>query len=372
MSTFSRYLEKQTLEDLDRKMVFLGGPRQVGKTTMAKSLLSGKSGYLNWDQPGHREQMLKGELPISNLLVFDELHKYRKWRGWIKGLFDTRSEGQRILVTGSARLDLYRYGGESLQGRYHFLRLHPLSVAELKIKTFKEFSDLLKLGGFPEPYFSGSEQESKRWTREYRTRLLQEDILSVEQVKDIGTMEMLVMRLPELVGSPLSINGLREDLQLNHKTADRWISILERMYAIFRIAPFGPARIRAVKKEQKHYQFDWTLVKTEGERFENLVACHLLKWVHFVQDTEGRDVELRFYRDAFKREVDFVLLEDGKPFQCIECKTSDRKPAEGLSYFKKNFPACDAVQLVAADFKPFVTPAGLKIMPTVPFLQGLI
>jgi hypothetical protein len=372
LSNAIRYLASQVVNDLERKMVFLGGPRQVGKTTLAKSLMKNSVGYLNWDVAAHREKILRNDLPETDLWVFDELHKYRKWRGWIKGLYDNKETGKKILVTGSARLDYYRFGGDSLQGRYHFLRLHPLSVAELGIKKTKELKDLLFLGGFPEPYFGGSEIQAKRWSREYRTRLIQDDILSLEQVKDIGTLELLILRLPDLVGSPLSLNALKEDLQVNHKTIDHWISALERMYAIFRLLPFGAPRLRAVKKEQKHYHYDWSLVKNEGMRFENMIACHLLKWVHFMEDSEGRNMELRFFRDAYGHEVDFILMEDNHPIKSIECKLSDTKISPSLSYFKDRFPNCEAVQIVGSDFEPTVSPSGIKVIPAIQFLANLI
>ena len=231
-------------------MVFVAGPRQVGKTTLAKRLTAAKAGYLNWDVAEHRERILRRELPAAKLWVFDELHKYRSWRNYLKGLFDNRRAGQQILVTGSARLDFYRFGGDSLQGRYHLLRLHPLSVAELSLTTPADFLDLLKLGGFPEPYFTGSETEARRWSREHRTLLIREEVATLERVQDLGNLELLMLRLPELVGSPLSINAVREDLQVTHKTVANWLQILERLYAIYRLSPFGAPRIRAVKKEQ--------------------------------------------------------------------------------------------------------------------------
>ncbi len=230
----TRYLAPQTQHDLLRKMVFVGGPRQVGKTTMAKSFLTGKNGYLNWDVPEQRERILKRELPVAPLWVFDEIHKYRMWRNYLKGLYDSKPAHQQILVTGSARLDYYRFSGDSLQGRYHYLRMHPLSLAELASKTQTDLMDLLKLGGFPEPYFSSSAVEAKRWSREYRTRLIREDMVQLERVHDLGNIELLAMRLPDLVGSPLSINALREDLQVSHKAVASWLQILERLYAIFR------------------------------------------------------------------------------------------------------------------------------------------
>lgn len=277
-----------------------------------------------------------------------------------------------MLVTGSARLDYYRFGGDSLQGRYHYLRLHPLSYAELTLKTFSELESLMTLGGFPEPYFSGSAKNAKRWSREYRTRLVREDIVSLEREQDIGTLELLMLRLPDLVGSPLSINALREDLQVSHKTIGNWLEILERTYAIFRIPPFGAPKLRAVKKERKHYHLDWTLVTEPGLRFENLIACHLLKWVNYLEDTEGRDIELRYFRDIDKREVDFVILENRRPIQFIECKLGDGEVSSGLRYLKARFPSCEAWQITLQGRKDFKNPEGIRVCPASVFLRELV
>src|SRR5690606_40041951 len=173
--------------------------------------------------------------PRSKLWVFDEIHKYRRWRNYLKGVYDGREPGQQILVTGSARLDFYRFGGDSLQGRYHDLRLHPLSVAELGLQSDKDLRSLLTLGGFPAPFLGGSEREARRWSNEYRTRLVREDLVSLEQVQDLGSIELLMTRLPESVGSPLSVNSLSEQLQVSFKTVAKWIAILERLYAVFTI-----------------------------------------------------------------------------------------------------------------------------------------
>src|SRR5688572_12540619 len=196
MASLRRYLLPQLRRDLARKMVFVAGPRQVGKTTLARSLPGAARGYLNWDVADDRARILAREFPTSKLWVFDEIHKYRSWRNLLKGLYDGRRKGQRILVTGSARLDLYRYGGDSLQGRYHFLRLHPLSAAELGLDKASELADLLRLGGFPEPWFGGSEVEARRWSRDYRSRLVREEVTSLERVQDLGNLELLLMRLP--------------------------------------------------------------------------------------------------------------------------------------------------------------------------------
>ncbi len=368
-----RYLISQIKKDLCKKMVFLGGPRQVGKTTLAKSLLpEGSRGYLNWDIAEHREQILKREIPTAKILVFDELHKYRSWRNYLKGLFDLFLKERQILVTGSARLDLYRFGGDSLQGRYHYLRLHPLSVAELKINRQDDFLMLLELGGFPEPFLEGSKVEAKRWAREYRMRLIREDIGSLERIQDVGNLELLMLRLPELVGSPLSLNALREDLQISHKTLTSWVAVLERMYAIFRLSPIGAPKIRAVKKEQKHYHFDWSLVPDMPRRFENLLASHLLKWVHYEQDTKGREVDLAYFRDVDGREVDFVITEDRRPWMLIEGKWGDDEVSKPLRYLKNKFPDAQAWQVHATGQKDYETPEGIRVVPALTFLKDFV
>jgi hypothetical protein len=352
-------------------MVFVSGPRQVGKTTLARRLLGRQRGYLNWDIAEHREAILRGELPVSDFWVFDEIHKYRQWRNWLKGLYDARRPSQRILVTGSARLEFYRYGGDSLQGRYHLLRLHPLSAGELGLRTRHELGDLLTLGGFPEPFLGGREREARRWSREYRTRLVREELTSLERVTDLGRIELLMLRLPELVGSPLSLNALREDLQVSHATVAGWVEILERLYAVFRLLPFGAPKIRAVKKERKHYHLDWSLVSGLPQRFENLVGAHLLKWLHLEQDAEGRDVDLRYFRDVDGREVDFVVLEGRRPTRLVECKWDDAPVDRGLRYLKQRFPEAEAWQLSAVGTKDFVSPEGIRVCPGLELLRRL-
>jgi predicted AAA+ superfamily ATPase len=367
-----RYLLAQVRQDLARKMVFVGGPRQVGKTTLAQSLPGAAAGYLNWDDGDGRDRILRRQLPPGRLWIFDEIHKYRSWRGYLKGLYDLRRRGQRILVTGSARLDFYRFGGDSLQGRYHFLRLHPFSVAELGLRKPADLQQLLKLGGFPEPFLGGSEVQARRWSREYRSRLVREDVTSLERVQDLGNLELLALRLPELVGSPLSINALREDLQVSHKTVAGWLKVLERLYVVFRLPPFGAPRIRAVKKEQKHYHFDWSLVPLEPARFENLVGSHLLKWVHFEEDTRGRDLELRYFRDTDGREVDFVVVEGRQPLLMVECKWADAEVDRSLRYLKARFPKADAWQVSATGTRDYRTPEGIRIAPALGLLGSLV
>jgi hypothetical protein len=372
MAARPRYLARQVEADLGRKMVFVAGPRQVGKTTLALSLRGGKAGYLNWDVAADRERILRREFPTSKLWVFDEIHKYRTWRNYLKGLYDGRDRLQLILVTGSARLELYGRGGDSLQGRYHLLRLHPLSVAELGLTTAAEFRDLMNLGGFPEPYFAGSEVQARRWSREHRNLLVREEIASLERIQDLGNLELLALRLPELVGSPLSINALREDLQFSHKTVTNWIAVFERLYALFRLSPFGPPGVRAIRKASKHYHFDWTLPQEMGARFENLVAAHLLKWIHHQQDAEGRDVELRYFRDTTGREVDFVVTERRKVLALVECKSADAEIDPSLRYMKSRYPDAQAWQITATGRKDYQSAEGIRVCPATRFLATLV
>lgn len=373
-----RYIETDVTADLNRKMVFIGGPRQSGKTTLSQNILhpqftDWQSRYLNWDDATDRENIIKERFPTApGLLMLDEVHKFSRWRQVIKGLFDKRGKDLKILVTGSARLDYYRRGGDSLQGRYYFYRLFPLTVAELDAPQPSAVNDLLQFGGFPEPFLLSSEKETKRWSRSYRLRLVREDLRDLEQVKDIDSIEQLALRLPDLVGSPLSINALREDLQVSHQSVSRWISMLENLYMLFRIYPFGAPKIRAVKKEAKHYHWDWTLVKERGKRFENLVACHLMKWCCFLQDTEGRDMELRFFRDIDRREVDFVLMEDGLPIHFIECKSSQKGASRSLNYLIKRFPHVKATQVDLEGKADLIDKNGIRICPAHLFLNELV
>jgi predicted AAA+ superfamily ATPase len=371
-NTHKSYLHDQILEDLQRKMVFIAGARQTGKTSLALRIAS-KKNYLNWDIDADREKILKRQWPSGGkILALDEIHKYKNWRNLLKGLYDDWKKEKPILVTGSAKLDYYRRGGDSLQGRYHLLRMHPLSVTELKISKESEWKSLLLLGGFPEPFFSQSETQTKRWRREYRARLIKEEISSLENIQDYGNMELLSIRLPELVASPLSINSLREDLQTSHRTVAHYLDILERLYFIFRISPFGAPKIRAVKKEQKHYHLDWGLIEDSAKRFENLVACHLLKWVNWEEDVKGEDMELRYFRDIDGREVDFVILKNRKPILCVECKWDDRDIDPSLNYFKKKFPEVEAWQVSAVGKKDYEATNGIRVSPARTFLQRFI
>ncbi|MEK6534400.1 MAG: AAA family ATPase [Thermodesulfobacteriota bacterium] len=243
-----RYSATSILRDLEEKMVFLSGPRQVGKTTLVKSFLHGKQDrYFNWDNRQDRREILAARWPAEDAtLVFDELHKYRSWKAWIKGEFDHHRERLKFLITGSARLDVYRKGGDSLQGRYHSHRLHGFTMSELErrsvaIEPFKELSfpdascgdvieTLFHYGGFPEPFLKQNQRFLRRWQREKMDRFLREDIRDLENVRDLSALELLSDLLAERIGAPLSLQSLREDLEVSHRAVSHWVDILERLY----------------------------------------------------------------------------------------------------------------------------------------------
>ncbi len=368
----NRYLQEFIKADLEKKMVLLAGPRQVGKTFLSKQICPpAQTCYLNYDVSKHRTRLLKQEFGPEKFWIFDEIHKFKRWKNYLKGVFDEHRDQHSILVTGSARLDLFRKAGDSLQGRYFFYRLNPLSVNELGISNRKEMRELFDLSGFPEPFFSSSKKEANRWTQDYTARVLQEDVRNVERVFDLALLEQLIHRLPDCVGAPLSINALREDLQLNHKTVTRWVDLLERFYLIFRVLPFGSPKIKAVKKEQKHYHFDWNVIKPPGARFENFIAVHLLKHVHFLRDTEGRALELRYLRFIDGREVDFVIVEESRPILAVECKFGDSEVQPALRSLKNKFPELDCWQIHFDGSKDYVSSEGIRVAPALTLLKTL-
>lgn len=352
-----RYLEEWIRQDLKEKMVFVGGPRQVGKTTVAFHLLGDADeshpAYLNWDSPALKQTILKGELPSDQkLIVLDEIHKYKGWRNLVKGLYDKNKSKRHFLITGSARLDYYRRGGDSLQGRYHYYRLHPLTLPELGPKpTQDDLEQLISFGGFPEPFLKADERHSKRWQQERLSRVIQEDLISLEQVKEMSQLDLLVHLLPSRVGSILSLNNLKQDLQVAFETVERWILILENIYYCYRIPPFGLPRLRTAKKEKKLYLWDWSQCENRSARFENLVASHLLKMCHLIEDSEGEKVELQFLRDSLKREIDFVVVKNRKPLFAVECKTGESSLSPNIAYFaeRSNIPKFYQVHLGERD-----------------------
>lgn len=354
-------------------MVFLGGPRQVGKTTLSRQFIHSSQQYLNWDLDQDRRLILQNKLdPSLALYVLDEIHKYARWRGFVKGYFDKYRGQLNFLVTGSARLDYFRKGGDSLVGRYHYLRLHPLSLRELnQTPSRTDLEALLKFGGFPEPFIKQDVAHHGRWQMERISRVVTQDLRDLETVKEISLIELLTQLLSTKVGSALSIKSLQEDLSVSPNTVERWIGILERLYYCFRILPYGPPKVRAVKKTPKLYLWDWSEVENQGARFENLVASQLLKFCHFEEDTKGLKTEIRYFKDIQKgHEIDFVVLQKGKPLFAVECKSGDRNLSKPLVDFghKLGIPLLYQVHLGS---KEFGVPKTGRMLPFTKFCSEL-
>ncbi len=355
-----RFIEKDIIKDLSRKMVFLGGPRQVGKTTLAQSVLKQfsykklkKGLYLNWDFDEDRYRIIEKKWDENHqLIVFDELHKYRLWKNWIKGVYDKTHPLHRFIVTGSARLDVYRRGGDSLLGRYHYWRLHPFTLDELPPKMgLKEgFKRLMTAGGFPEPFLDGSESFARRWRRERFDRILKEDVRDLESIKRIQDLNLFVDILRRSCGHLIVLSSIARKIQISPKTAKSWLEALNRMYLCFSVHPYTKQLTRAIQKPPKVYFFDnadLVFENDEGPRFENLVATHLLKKIHYLEDSKGFRFDLKYIRDKESREVDFIVLKEGKVFALIEVKLSDDKISKSLQYYSEKLNPRHSLQIVA-------------------------
>ena len=387
-----RYLEGPIGEDLAEKMVFLAGPRQVGKTTVARHLLAASEDgvYLNWDSRDDRREIRAARWPGgASLVVLDELHKWRPWKRWIKGEFDKHGARFRFLVTGSARMDLYRRGGDSLQGRYHHYRLHPFSCGEVEAAgaprvlspgeelpvlsrgSSDTVASLLEFGGFPEPFLAQSARTLRRWQKERLERFFREDVRDLESVRDLSSLQILADLLPERVASPLSLNALREDLEVSHRALTLWMDILERLYHVFRVRPFSSTKVRGLRKMPKAYLWDSSLVPERGPRFENLVALHLLKLCHFLQDRDGHAVDLCYLRDRVGREVDFLIVVGKKPWFAVEVKLGETRIDPALVYFRERLKIPWAYQVVLGDHRDFVQD-GVRCLPAHRFLAALV
>jgi hypothetical protein len=391
--TRARYLEPAIDADLKEKMVFLVGPRQVGKTTLAKRVLDRWSSglYLNWDNRQHRRRIRDAEWPPGPaLIVLDELHKWRGWKGWIKGEYDGRKERLHFLVTGSARMDTYRRGGDSLQGRYHHFRLHPFSLAEaaggdapprgmapgteIPIKDSGPtdiLTALIRFGGFPEPFLAQSQRKLRRWQKERFDRFIREDVRDLEAIRELSQIQILADLLSERVASPLSLNSLREDLEVSHRAVTHWMGILERLYFAFRVPPFDSRSVRSLKRMPKVYLWDWSGVEDEGARFENLMALHLLKLCHFLEDSEGYRVALLYLRDRAGHEVDFLVTLDHKPWFAVEAKLSSSRIDPSLTYFNERIAIPWTYQVTLNGDRDYLKD-GIRCLPAARFLASLV
>ncbi len=346
-----RYLDEFIRKDLEEKIVLLSGPRQVGKTTLSKQLTTSHV-YLNYDASSDRRIIHAQEWDRDGeLVIFDELHKMKKWKSWIKGIYDTEGISPSLLVTGSARLDTYRKGGESLAGRFFSYRLHPLTVKEI-CSTLGEKSEtaldkLVKLGGFPEPYLKDSETFAKRFRRIHTDTIIREDLLDLERVRDIKSIEILIDLLRTRVGSTTSYTALANDLQVSIHTVKHWLQILENLYIIFPVRPYHKNIARSLLKESKYDLYDTGVV--DGDlvaKLENTVACALLRDLHLIEDTTGSRVALHYLRDKEKHEVDFLPVVDNKPLCMIEVKVSEENFSPSLFRFHRNLEHAKPFQIV--------------------------
>ncbi len=358
----------------NRQMLFLMGPRQVGKTTSCKrsSERFGEGHYLNWDNRDHRRMILGGPQRVAQYLelsrlreeppmvVFDEIHKWEKWKDFLKGFFDVYGTKVRIIVTGSARLDVFRSSGDSLMGRYFAYRMHPLSPGELarptagsdaSIRRPVEVADesweaLWEYGGFPEPFQRSDERFYNRWRRMRSQLLFREDLRELTRIRELGQVEILAELIAQRVGANVTYSGFSRDLDASVNTIKRWLETLERLYYCFSLRPWHKNVARSLRKQPKYYLWDWSLIDDKGARAENLVACSLLKAVHLWTDRGLGEFGLYFIRDKQQNEVDFAVVRNGEPWFLVEVKSSGSRPLSGaLARFQEQTGAKHAFQV---------------------------
>lgn len=352
----------------NRQMAFVSGPRQVGKTTTCRAVATH---YLNWDNQDERRRLVAGPASLAAVLgleqlqakvpvaVLDELHKYGKWKNLLKGFFDTYGDRTKLIVTGSSRLDVFRRGGDSLMGRYLLYRVHPWSVAECHYTNLPEapirppceitaadWTALWEHGGFPEPFLRREIRFSRRWRTLRHDQLAKEDLRDVTRVQDLGTMEVLIRLLEERSGQPLVYSNLAAEIGVSVDTIRRWIDLLGRLHVGFLVRPWFKNVAKSLRKEPKWFLRDWSGVADEGARAETFAACHLLKAVEGWTDLGLGQFELRYLRDKLKREVDFLVVRDGRPWFLAEIKKGDRSLSPALAHFQAATSALHAFQIV--------------------------
>ncbi len=360
MKVIERNIRESLERDLEKKFVFLAGPRQVGKTTLADQILKKRGGrYLLYDDPEDRAEILKRNYVHHSLVCLDEFHKYPKWKNHIKGVYDKYHHQLQLLLTGSARLDIYQKSGDSLFGRYYLHHLHPFTLGELSktsliiptspLQTHSQISgleELLKLGGFPQPFLSQSETEHRRWSASRMHLLIKEDLRDLTQIHLVALVEQLAMLLPGRVGSLFSAKSLAEDLSVGLPTIQQWMGVLEQLYIVFKILPFSKKINRAIVKQPKYYLYDWSQIQDPSARFENLVALHLFKACQVWSDLGLADMRLYFIRDRDRHEVDFLILRDNKPWFLVEVKLSETAWYPALEMYANRL-VIPAIQLLA-------------------------
>lgn len=333
---------EKIIDDLKKKIVFIIGPRQVGKTWLAKEIGVSFNNvvYLNYDHLEDRE-IIKSEswLESTELLILDELHKMYNWKNYLKGVYDTKSDKLKIIVTGSARLDTFRQAGDSLAGRFFKHRLLPFSLAELKKEEFKLSIDrLIERGGFPEPLLAEHDSDAQRWRKEYVDGLVRTDILDFENIHDFKAIQVVFELLRRKAGSPISYTSIAEDVGISVTTVIKYIQIFEALFIVFRVTPYSNNIARSLLKEAKIYFYDNGLViGDDGVKFENFVALSLLKHVYGMNDNEGTSMELKYLRTKEGKEVDFAIISNGGISKAIEVKLRDKQIDNNLKYFVEKY-----------------------------------
>lgn len=362
-----RYLEPYIKEDIEKKIILITGPRQAGKTTLAK-MLSDDFDYLNFDHSEHRLALMEKSWDRSKeMIIFDELHKMKNWKSWLKGVYDVEGFPPSIVVTGSAKLDAYRKVGDSLAGRFFQFRLHPLDLKEIHdilkpADLSAELEKLLTVGGFPEPFLDGDSRFYNRWKQSHLDIILKQDLIDLENVQQITSVETLIELLKTRVGSPISYSALSRDLECSSKTVKRWLTLLENMYVIFKVTPFHNKIARSILKAPKYYFYDTGQVRGEpGARLENLVACALLKTIHFRMDCYGENMALHYLRNKDGREIDFLVARDNIPQTLVEVKQGGGTLSHSFSIFAKYFPEAKRIQIVKSLDREKTFPDGAEI-----------
>lgn len=362
-----RYLTSYIREDLNHKIILITGPRQCGKTTLSK-ILDEDFDYFNIDSAQDRLSLQDKSWDRSKpLVIFDELHKMKNWKSWLKGVYDTQGIPPAMVVTGSAKLDTYKKVGDSLAGRFFQFRLHPLDLKEihtlLAVDNMTSALDtLLTVGGFPEPYINGTIRYYNRWKKSHLDIILKQDLIDLENVQQIVQIETLIQLLKSRVGSPVSYSSLARDLQCSDKTVKRWLTILENMYVIFKVSPFHKNVARSIQKAPKYYFYDTgQVVADQGIRLENLVACALKKEIHFREDCYGEERSLYYLRNKDGKEIDFFITADGNPSHMIEVKWKDGNLSSNFDLFGKYFPQTKKIQLAKALAREKTFPNGAEI-----------
>jgi len=369
-----RMQKKRIINDLDRKMVFLVGPRQAGKTWLAKDVLSEYEAgvYLNYDQVVDRKIIHnQAWLPSTQLLVLDELHKMPDWKNYLKGLYDTKSEHTKILVTGSARLDIFNQVGDSLAGRYFQHRLMPLCPGELyKLGEKPNINKLMQRGGFPEPFLASKNVDAERWRMQYISSLINVDVLDFDGIQNLAAIKLILELLRRRVGLPISYQSISEDVDISPNTVKKYIKVLEALYIVFRVTPFSKNIARSILKEPKIYFFDTGLVVGDkGVIFENIVALSLLTHIYTQIDYQAKNYSLHYLRTKEGKEIDFALTCDEMLEQIIEVKYADGKPSSSLIAFHEKYQI-PAIQLVKELVREQVI-SGVEIREATNYLKEL-